>query len=77
MSPGCSDHVQNVFYECTLSTEILHDQARLNFEMANLIQANGNSLHERRLRDSLELEREAVLDFMYTTVDAVSSFLTP
>lgn len=29
-------------------------------------------MHERRLRDSLEAEREAVLDFMYTTVDSVS-----
>ena len=33
---------------------------------------NGESLHERKLRDSLEAEREAVLDFMYTTVDSVS-----
>lgn len=35
-------------------------------------QAGEGNLHEKRLRDSLEMEREAVLDFMYTTVDSVS-----
>ena len=38
--------------------------------MSTGIQANGQSLQEKQLRDSLELEREAVLDFLYTVVDS-------
>ena len=34
-------------------------------------QGDGNSILEMRLRDSLEMEREAVLDFMYSVVDLV------
>lgn len=44
----------------------------LKYALKFLQLPNGESLHERKLRDSLEAEREAVLDFMYTTVDSVS-----
>ena len=36
-------------------------------------QTNGSSSEEQSLRESLEEEREAVLDFLYTIIDCVSA----